>query len=312
VECEGNCGTLTGWPRIYERFRDLPGWENAAGAAVGWNDLDTLDIGDGTLDGLSNDEKQSAVTLWAMANAPMYLGGDLTKIDAFGKQLVTNDEVLTVNQSGKPAKQVLGGDLQVWVSNLGNGDYYVALFNMNATVINVRVPWSIAGFGSALEVRDLRTHRELGAYPSGFSTVLKGHAVQLLKVTAFGHAVSSPSTSYEAETAILGGSAVVANCPACSGGEKVGGLGLGANNNVTFNNVSVPRAGVYLMQINSMTQGLRSYLYSVNGGPFQTLNSGGGSFFLPSSVTVPVRLEKGLNTIQFGNPTSYPPDLDRM
>jgi alpha-galactosidase len=221
VECEGNCGTLTGWPRIYERFRDLPGWENAAGAAVGWNDLDTLDIGDGTLDGLSNDEKQSAVTLWAMANAPMYLGGDL----------------------------------QVWVSNLGNGDYYVALFNMNATVINVRVPWSIAGFGSALEVRDLWTHRELGAYPSGFSTVLKGHAVQLLKVTAFGHAVSSPSTSYEAETAILGGSAVVANCPACSGGEKVGGLGLGANNNVTFNNGSVPRAGVYLMQINSMTQG---------------------------------------------------------
>jgi hypothetical protein len=61
-----------------------------------------------------------------------------------------------------------------------------------------------------------------------------------------------------------------------------------------------------------MTIGLRSYLYSVNGSPFQTLNCGGGSFLLPASTTVPVSLQKGLNTIQFGNPTSYPPDLDRI
>ncbi len=312
VECEGNCATLTDWPRIYERFRDLPGWQNASGPSLGWNDMDSLDIGDGNLDGLSNDEKQSAVTLWAMANAPIYLGGDLTKIDAFGKQLTTNDEVLAVDRSGKPAKQVLDGDLEVWISDQGNGTYNVALFNMNATVTNVRLPWSIAGFAGALQVRDLWTHRELGPYPLGFTTVLNGHASRLLKVTAFGRALPTPSTSYESESAVLGGTAVVASCPACSGGEKVGGLGLGANNTVTFTNVSVPRAGVYLMQIDSMTQGLRSYLFSVNGGPFQTLNAGGGSFFLPASTTVPVRLEKGLNTIQFGNPTSYPPDLDRI
>ncbi len=66
------------------------------------------------------------------------------------------------------------------------------------------------------------------------------------------------------------------------------------------------------MQVDSLTQGLRSFLYSVNRGPLQTLNSGGGSFFLPSSTTVPVRLEAGLNTLQFGNPTSYAPDLDRI
>jgi alpha-galactosidase len=93
VECEGNCATLTDWPRIYERFRDLPAWENAASPSLGWNDMDSLDIGDGTLDGLSNDEKQSAVTLWAMANAPMYLGGDLTKLDAFGKQLTSQESL---------------------------------------------------------------------------------------------------------------------------------------------------------------------------------------------------------------------------
>ena len=312
VECEGNCATLTDWPRIYERFRDLPGWENAVGPSVGWNDMDSLDIGDGALDGLSNAEKQSAVSLWALGNAPMYLGGDLTKLDSYGKQLVTNDEVLAVNQAGIPAKQVLDGDVEVWATKLGNGSYYVGIFNMNATVTNVKIPWSLLGFASAPQVRDLWNHRELGVYPLGFSTVLAGHGSQLLKVTGVGHAAASPSTSYEAESAILGGSAGIASCPACSGGEKVGGLGLGAENNVTFNNVYAGKAGVYLMQVDSMTQGLRSYLYSVNGGPYQTLNCGGGSFFLPASTTVPVRLEKGLNTIQFGSPVSYPPDLDRI
>jgi hypothetical protein len=142
--------------------------------------------------------------------------------------------------------------------------------------------------------------------------VLGAHASQLIQVRGVGRPAPSPSTSYEAESAILGGSAVIAGCPACSGGEKVGGLGIGAGNTVTFNNVSVPRDGEYLMQIDSMTQGLRSYIYRVNGGAYQTLNCGGGSFFLPAPTTVPVHLEKGINFIEFGSPVSYPPDLDRI
>jgi alpha-galactosidase len=312
VECEGRCATLTDWPRIYERFRDLPGWENASGSDVGWNDLDTLDIGEGTLDGLSTEEKRSALSLWALADAPIYLGGDLTKLDDSGKYLVTNDEVLAVSRAGKPAKQVLDGDIEVWVSDLGDGSYYVGVFNMNAVVTTARIPWSLLGFTHALEVRDLWTHRELRPSSGGYSAVLEGHGSRLLRVRGVGHPVPSSSTSYEAESAVLNGSAVIASCAACSGGEKVGGLGLGAGNNVTFNNIYVAKAGEYLMQVDSMTQGLRSYLYSVNGGPFQTLNRGGGSFFLPASTTVPVHFQKGVNTIEFGSPVSYPPDLDRI
>jgi hypothetical protein len=131
-------------------------------------------------------------------------------------------------------------------------------------------------------------------------------------VTANGQAPPSPSTSYEAESAVLGGSESIAQCAPCSGGEKVGNLGLGSSNTVTFNNVYVQRAGNYLMRVDSMTIGLRSYLYTVNSGPFQTLNSGGGSFYVPASTTVVVPLHAGYNSIQFGNPTSYPPDLDRI
>ena len=312
VECEGDCSKLTNWPRIYERFRDLVGWENAAGSSVGWNDLDSLELADGALDGLTNDEKQSALSLWSLANAPIILGGDLRNMDAFGKQLLTNDEVLAIDQTGKPAKQVLDGDVEVWASNLGGGSYYVGIFNMNATVSKVSIPWSLLGFANAVQVRDLWAHSELGSMPAAFSTVLTGHGVRLLKVSGIGRPASSPSTSYEAASAVLGGSAAVASCPACSDGEKVGDLGLGANNTVTFNDVSVPAAGEYLMEVDSMTIGLRSYLYSVNAGSYQTLNCSGGSFMLPAKTTVPVYLEKGVNTIAFGSPVSYPPDLDRI
>jgi len=313
VECEGRCDTLTDWSRIYKRFRDLPGWENAAGPTLGWNDMDSLDIGDGKLDGLSHAEKRSAITLWAMANAPIYLGGDLTKIDAFGKQLASNDDVLAVDQSGKPAKQVLGGDLPVWVSDLGDGNYYVALFNMNAVPAEVKLPWREIGLDGVHQVRDLWARRDLDPPSDVFSTQLDGHGVQLLKIaTRVGHAPAMPSFSYEAASATLAGNASIADCPSCSDGKKVGGLGLGVGNTVTFPNVYVRHAGVYLMQVDSMTFALRSYLYTVNGGPYQTLNSGGGSFLIPSSTTVPVCLQAGYNNIQFGNPTSYAPDLDRI
>lgn len=314
IECEGDCSKLTNWPRIYERFRDLPGWENASGYPVGWNDLDSLELVDGAGDGLTNEEKRSALSLWVLANAPLTLGGDLRNItsDSFAKHLLTNDEVLAVDQSNRPARQLLDGDLEVWVSSLGNGDYYVGIFNMNATVVRAEIPWSLLGFNAATAVRDLWTRQELGTTPVGFSTYLAGHGSRLLRVHGVGNAKSTSSTSYEAEDASLSGNASIAACPACSGGEKVGNLGLGGNNTVSFENVYVAKAGEYLMQVDSMTIGLRSYLYSVNGGSYQTLNCSGGSFLLPASTTVPVYLQKGVNSIAFGSPVSYPPDLDRI
>jgi hypothetical protein len=312
IECEGGCATLTDWPRVALRFYNLVGWEHTAGPTMGWNDLDSLEVGSGTMGGLNEQEQESAMTLWAMANAPLYLGGDLTNLDPVGKELLSNDEVIAVDQSGRPATQVLGGDTPVWTANVGNGIYYVGLFNMNAFASPVILPWKTLGFATALEVRDLWNHDDLGRFPQKFSALIPGHGVRLLKVKAAGQVPTEPSQDYEAEAATLSGSATISRCAACSGGAKVGYLGLGANNTVTFNKVNVARTGIYEMQINYLTLGPRALLFRVNGGPFVTVNVGGGSFNLPASTTVPVKLQAGSNSIQFGNPTSYPPDLDRI
>ncbi|WP_263381815.1 alpha-galactosidase D [Granulicella arctica] len=312
VECEGNCGTTTDWSRIYQRFRELSAWQFAAGPTVGWNDLDSLDVINGAQDGLSDDEKQTAYSIWAMANAPLSLGGDLSKLDDTGKRLATNDEVNAVQQTGKPAIQVLGGDTQVWSIHNDDGSYYVSVSNMLSVPVKISVPWTLLGFRNATAVRDLWSHLDLGAELQELTTTVVGHGTRMFKVSAVGNAPTLEGTSYEAEAATLGGSASAGSCDACSGGAKVGNYGLSATNVVTFNNVQAPRDGNYYMQINSMTQGLRSVLYSVNGGLPRTLDSGGGSFDQPATATVIVHLEHGTNSIEFLNPYSYPPDLDRI
>lgn len=313
VECEGDCATLTDWPRIVLREYEDVGWEHAAGPTFGWNDMDTLDIGMGAEDGLSDTEKQSAVTIWAMANAPLYLGGDLTQLDDFAKTALTNDEILAVDQSGHPAVQVTGGAQPVWVADARDGSLYVALYNLNGLPSQVTVPWSDLGFASALRVRDLWNHIDLSATSRGFSTILPGHGARLLRVYPVGKAPSTFSQSYEAESAVLNGAAAVSACTACSGGAKVSYIGASTtSNSVTFNNVHVDHDGTYRMEVDAMTQGPRALVYNVDGGAPATLNMGGGSFNLPQATTVPVTLKAGLNLITFSNPGTYGADLDRI
>jgi len=312
VECEGNCATITNWNMTSQRFYDLVGWENASGATVGWNDLDSLEVGNPATDGLNATEQQSAISLWALANAPMFLGGDLTILDSTGLQLLTNDEVIAVDHSGHPAQEVAGGFNPVWVSDLGDGSYYVALFNLNAFPTPMSIPWSRLGFKNATNVRDLWDQADLGPANNSFHAVVLGHGVRLLKVTGSGRAGMPNSQVYEAEAGVVSGSASVVACTPCSGGLKVGNLGIGANNTLTINNIGVDRTGTYQMEIDSMTVGARALTYWVNGGLPQTLNVGGESFFIPASTTVPIKLNAGMNSVQFGNPTSYPPDMDRI
>jgi len=312
VECEGRCATLTDWPMVTERFYDLVGWQDAAGPTVGWNDLDSLDIGTSGNSGLNEIEQQAALTLWAMANAPLYLGGDLTKLTAAGKRMLSNDEVIALDGSGRPATQAQGGDTPIWMMKLDDDTVYLALFNMDAIPVPVSALWREVGFTGARRIHDVWNGRDLQPNGPGLQAIVPGHGTRLFKVRTTGKAPVEAATSYEAEDAIRGGTVTVVSCSACSGGSKVGNIGLGPNNAITFGTVNVPRTGVYKMTVNYASNSLRAVLYSVNGGPWVTLNVGGGSFNLPARTTIPVALQAGRNSVRFGNPTSYSPDLDRI
>jgi hypothetical protein len=121
-------------------------------------------------------------------------------------------------------------------------------------------------------------------------------------------------TVYEAENATLSGAAATSAgfCGNCSGLAAVGNLGGNPQSAVTFDEVNVPIAGTYQMEIDYMTQGQRSFFVSVNGNAAQQLVLNGYSFGTPTSAVVQVQLHAGSNHIEFSNPTDYAPNLDSI
>lgn len=176
---------MTQWANIARLFPDAALWWRDAGPG-GWNDFDSLNVGNGATSGLTKDERQTAATLWAASAAQFYTGDDLSNLDAYGLDLLTNDEVIAVNQAGRPVHPVsTSTNQQVWYANNGDGTYTVALFNLGNKAAPVTLNWSDIGLNGPASVRDLWSHTELGTYTSSYGPVsLEPHASRLFKVTA--------------------------------------------------------------------------------------------------------------------------------
>ncbi|MFC5502676.1 X2-like carbohydrate binding domain-containing protein [Lysinimonas soli] len=184
VECYCAGQSLTTWNNIARLFPDVATWWRNAGDG-GWNDLDSLDIGNGRMDGLTRDERQTAMTLWAVSAAPLSTGNDLTQLDSYGVSLLTNPEVVAVDQAGTPARPVsTSTSQQVWYSLEPDGSYTVALFNLGQTEKDITANWSDIGLAGSATVRDLWARKDVGRSSTGFTASdVPIHGVRLLKVT---------------------------------------------------------------------------------------------------------------------------------
>jgi hypothetical protein len=131
---------LTTWTDIAKRFDLVAEWQRYAGSGR-WNDYDSIEVGNGSHDGLTADERQSQLSLWALASAPLILGVDLTHLDQQGLQYLKNTAVLAVDQDSIAAKRLLStGDQQVFAKTEASGDAIVGLFNTgeNAETVSIQ------------------------------------------------------------------------------------------------------------------------------------------------------------------------------
>ncbi|HEX6355459.1 fibronectin type III domain-containing protein [Actinophytocola sp.] len=181
VECY--CDTLVTWnSSVKQRWNDVVQWIPHAGPGR-WNNLDSLNVGNAEMDGLNEAERLSYMTLWAIESSPLYLGDDLTTLDDYGLSLITNDEVIAINQAGRPAKPLSQATRQqVWFSRQADGSYVVALFNLDDVPKRVIASWADLGITGKAAVRDIWNKRDLGS-TDGISTVVTTHGTQLLRVT---------------------------------------------------------------------------------------------------------------------------------
>src|SRR5262249_36493739 len=125
-----------------------------------WNDPDMLEIGNG---GMSATEYRSHFSLWAMMAAPLLIGTDLRTIDPAALAILSNREVVAIDQDalGAQGRRIRDQpDAQVIVKPLADGAYAVALFNPSEHPATISVNASELGLASAqrYSVRDLWRH----------------------------------------------------------------------------------------------------------------------------------------------------------
>ncbi|MFJ9743286.1 CBM35 domain-containing protein [Streptomyces sp. NPDC101166] len=142
-----------------------------------------------------------------------------------------------------------------------------------------------------------------------------------LRVT--GAADTAGVTTYEAEAASLAGAAAVAADSWASGGKFVGHVGKGAGNTLTFQ-VNAPKDGRYVMNVrytNNELAGSGNYNtnvvsraadITVNGAAQKVMFRNSYSWSNFWELPVPVTLRAGTNTVSFGNPAAYTPDIDKV
>ena len=182
------------WKLVRAQFDYARDWARAVGARSTWPDADMLPLGRlrltdsagrGAPTHLTADEQRTVMTLWSVFRSPLIMGGDLPTLDAPTRALLTNPEVLAVDQRGRAPRQALElPGLRVWTSDApGGADRYVAVFNIADTAQHVDLAWSDVGLGAGTHTaRDLWSHHALGA-SSSLRATLAPHASALYLVS---------------------------------------------------------------------------------------------------------------------------------
>jgi alpha-galactosidase len=297
---------------IYEIDKSAP---HAAAAGPGhWNDPDMMEVGvRGTL---TSEENKAHFSMWAILAAPMIAGNDLRNMTPEVRDILTNSEVIAVDQDslgkqGTLAEEAITGQ-QVWSKVLGSdtsGRRAVALFNRTGAAADITVHWNNIGLTGTHTVRDLWQHSEKGSYSSSYTANVASHGVVMLLIRGTGEPTYTPGptstptppvTSYEAESSAntLSGTAAVTNKSSCSGGKYVGFVGNGANNTLQFNNLNAGSGGSYPLTIYYLSGEDRTAYMSVNGGTRVTVSFPNiGNWDTVGTKVVTVDLVSGNNTI---------------
>ncbi|HLK52155.1 MAG TPA: glycoside hydrolase family 27 protein, partial [Candidatus Angelobacter sp.] len=148
-----------------------------------WNDPDMLEVGNGHM---SQDEYRTHMSLWALLAAPLLAGNDLRSMTAETRELLTNPEVIAVDQD---AKGIQGhrvwqeGPKEIWAKPLADGSQAIGLFNRNESSLKITLDLKMIGAGRSAKLRDLWAHSDIGVVQNSYTVEVPRHGVVLLKVS---------------------------------------------------------------------------------------------------------------------------------
>jgi alpha-galactosidase len=181
------------WSLLYGMFERCEKWYEHVGTGH-WPDCDMLPLGHiglRSVDGgggdrwtrFTKDEQVTMMTLWAIFRSPLMFGGELRDNDEWTLSLLTNKEVLEVNQTSHSNRLIeRNGEKIVWAATNDEGHTYIALFNAGEEKAVIKVSLDQLGLSKGLQARDLWKHEDMGLVTDGIEQTLAPHSSILLKL----------------------------------------------------------------------------------------------------------------------------------
>jgi alpha-galactosidase len=169
----------------YDRMLNLAHNQSGLEAFAGpghWNDPDMLEIGNGHM---KPDEEISHMSMWCMLAAPLLAGNDLASMTPETLAILTNPEVIAVDQDAKGAQARRAWQLgphEIWVKPLADGSVAALLINRGEDNETITAQFKDLGISGAKKVRNLWEHQELGEFTDSFSADVHRHGVVLVKI----------------------------------------------------------------------------------------------------------------------------------
>ena len=203
ISANANMWRITGdmwdsWSKVNEAMDVAATWTRYAGPGH-WPDLDLLPLGHISVNGrcsdpdhlcqLTHEEQMTLMTLWTIAPSPLILSGSMVNADPWLLALLSNDEVLAVNQdvAGNPASRIRSKNgFDVWAKDLCDGSKVVALFNRTTVAAEVEVTWQELGLAGPQRVRDLWQRKDWGVAENRVALQVPSHGAALLRLSPEG------------------------------------------------------------------------------------------------------------------------------
>jgi alpha-galactosidase len=181
------------WPKLNHQFDLLVRWQGVAGPGH-FPDADMIPFGHLSIRNTTNaherttrftpDEQRTLISLWSINASPLMLGMNLPDDDPATTALLTNDEVLAIDQDplGLNAKRIQQQNgIEVWIKDLKDGSKAIGLFNRGDAAAAATLDWTAANLTGKQTLRDLWLHKNLGAFNQTYSALVPAHGVLLLK-----------------------------------------------------------------------------------------------------------------------------------
>lgn len=178
------------WENVMEMFGRCNDWSPYVSEGC-YPDCDMLPVGHISIRGcehglkerqtnLTQEEQRTMFTLWSIFRSPMMLGCELTDMDEWTRDLVTNDRVLRLLRTSRNARQIVRtSDFIAWQAESTDGGSYVALFNIAGWENSFAIPFERLNLSGAYNVTDLWSGENLGMQEKALCAKIGVHDAKL-------------------------------------------------------------------------------------------------------------------------------------